>query len=97
MDIAIATSDEVVFRLGDGAGGFKGPNPPNLDLKSSAIVTGDFNLDGISDLAIVHPDVNKVFVALGNGDGTFGDGTLASIPAFQVGQAPSALVAADFK
>jgi hypothetical protein len=36
------------------------------------IVSGDFNNDGIPDLAVVAPHSGSVAVALGQGDGTFG-------------------------
>ena len=36
-----------------------------------ALVAGDFNGDGRTDLAIANSGANDVSVLLGNGDGTF--------------------------
>ena len=38
---------------------------------SSAVVVGDFNLDGMSDVATADRSSNSISVLLGNGDGTF--------------------------
>jgi hypothetical protein len=59
----------------------------------SAIVLQDFNGDGKTDLAIANTNDNTVSIFLGNGDGTFSP---ASNPAVSVGNAPWAIVAADF-
>ncbi|HEY6290933.1 MAG TPA: FG-GAP-like repeat-containing protein [Terriglobia bacterium] len=56
-----------------------------------AEVTGDFNADGIADLAVANYDDGTVSVLLGNGDGTF---MAQSI--YAVGSNPVALVTADF-
>ena len=55
------------------------PNKHHLrfDRRLGALVTGDFNGDGIPDLAstpgIITPDTSaQIIVFLGNGDGTFG-------------------------
>jgi GTP pyrophosphokinase len=53
---------------------------------------GDFNGDGIVDLAVIYTGYNNVIVALGNGDGTFI--TLASGPA--TGNGPNAIAVGDF-
>ena len=57
----------------------------------SAIVTGDFNGDGRTDLAVANSDDNGVSVLLGNGDGTF-----QTQVTYAVGSDPVALVAGDF-
>ena len=54
-------------------------------------VAGDFNRDGIMDLAVADGSNNQVLVMLGNGDGTF----QSPVP-YQVGTGPSTLIAADF-
>ena len=56
-----------------------------------AIVAGDFNGDGRTDLAIANGGSNDVSVLLGNGDGTFQ--TQVTYP---VGSLPDAIVAGDF-
>jgi hypothetical protein len=55
----------------------------------TAIVAGDFNGDGRTDLAVA--DEDGLSVLLGNGDGTFGPQTT-----YAVGSSPSAIVAGDF-
>ena len=52
---------------------------------------GDFNRDGIPDLAVVNSNSNNVSVLLGNGDGTFQPQVL-----YAVGATPSAIAAGDF-
>lgn len=53
-------------------------------LGDSFVVTGDFNLDGIPDLAIaqdtVSPDTNGVAILLGNASGTYSSFTGAVVP-----------------
>jgi probable HAF family extracellular repeat protein len=54
-------------------------------------IAADFNRDGIMDLAAADGPNDRVWVALGNGDGTF----QSPVP-YTVGQGPSTLIAADF-
>ncbi len=57
----------------------------------AAVVTGDFNSDGITDRAVVNPIDYTVSVFMGRGDGTFQD------PAtYAVGSDPVGLLAGDF-
>lgn len=54
-------------------------------------VAGDFNGDGVPDLAVVNPNVTAVTIELGNGDGTFKTPTTLPLTTY-----PAALVAGDF-
>ena len=56
-----------------------------------ALVAGDFNGDGRTDLAVANSGSNDVSVLLGNGDGTFQNQVT-----YAVGSYPDALVAGDF-
>jgi trimeric autotransporter adhesin len=75
------------------------PGPPGLSFLPSLIAveapqliaSGDFNGDGISDLAVVGRDL----VYLGNGDGTFMAGP-ATFPTTATGGTPSSVVVGDF-
>jgi hypothetical protein len=60
-----------------------------------AIATGDFNGDGVVDLAVANSLTNNVLVLLGVGDGTFG-AAAGSPTSTGAGSAPSSLVAGDF-
>lgn len=57
------------------------------------VTTGDFNHDGIQDLATANVDSSSVSILLGDGDGTF---TTAPVPNYTVGMQPADIVAADF-
>lgn len=56
-----------------------------------SVTTGDFNGDGITDLAIANQAVGMISVLLGVGDGTFG-----LSQAFDVGNRPNVVTTGDF-
>ncbi len=67
------------------------PTPSNpVGRAPQAITAGDFNGDGLSDIATVNGTSDDVSVLLGNGNGTF-----RSAVSFGVGKIPLAVVAAD--
>ena len=69
--IATSAPDVDIF-LGNGDGTFKaGPTFPLANQNVNNAAVGDFNGDGIPDLAISLPDAGQVQVLLGNGDGSF--------------------------
>jgi hypothetical protein len=57
--------------LGDGHGGFRDLGLTQTGVVASAVAAGDFNADGIPDLAVTNFLSNTVSVLLGNGNGTF--------------------------
>ena len=81
LDLAVtgdnaATSVGLGILLGNGDGTFTplAVNPPALN-NATTIATGDFNADGIPDLAVefesLSTGASMVAILLGNGDGTF--------------------------
>jgi hypothetical protein len=96
-DIATANygSNNLTVMLGNGSGGFTATagSPFAAQAAPYAIVAGDFNGDGMQDLAAANYASNSVTVLLGNGSGGF---TPASGSPFAVGQNPEALVVGDF-
>ena len=82
-DLDAASADgngSICSALGDGAGGFAPPVSFNVtngvvsQSEPSAGAVGDLNGDGIPDIAIPIPDSVDIYVALGDGSGSFGPG-----------------------
>jgi hypothetical protein len=66
------SQEEVKVLLSKGDGTFApAPNSPPTGRMPTFIAAGDFNGDGILDLAVTNYGSNTVTVLLGNGDGTF--------------------------
>jgi uncharacterized protein (TIGR03437 family) len=80
--------------LGNGAGGFTiGPGSPfAVGGEPFSVVSGDFNGDGIPDLATANSSGNNITVLLGNGAGGF------TTPggAFPAGSSPYSVTVGDF-
>ena len=78
LDLAVelgeAGSIQVAIVLGSGNGGFGTPRVTNVSSAEAPITLaiGDFNNDGLPDLAETIPNLNSAVIQLGNGDGTFG-------------------------
>lgn len=72
LDLAVKTDTTggSIFP-GDGHGGFAAPTFFAGGYVSKTLVVGDFNQDGIADLADMDTGTNTVTVIPGNGDGTF--------------------------
>ena len=64
---------------------------PTVGSGPESVATGDFNGDGIPDLAVANNAANTITILLGKGDGTFT--TAASL---QTGSGPYALAVGDF-
>ena len=77
--------------LGNGDGTFQDQVRYAVGTGPNALVVGDFNGDGRTDLAVANDGTNDVSVLLSNGDGTFQDQVR-----YAVGTTPVALVARDF-
>lgn len=98
-DVAVANyvynygNGSVGVLLGNGDGTFQPVKRYFAGGYPLQIVTGDFNGDGILDIAVLSGGAyNHVHILLGNGDGTF---TL-SPSSFAAGYAVTSMVAADF-
>ena len=77
--------------LGNGDGTFQNQGTYPVGSYPIALVTGDFNGDGRTDLAVANSYDNDVSILLGNGDGTFQNQVT-----YKVGSSPDALVTGDF-
>jgi hypothetical protein len=97
QDLAAANhlDDNVIVLLGNGSGGFTpAPSSPfAAGAEPQSLAAGDFNRDGIQDLAIANSVSNNVTVLLGNGSGGF---MPASGSPFSVGDGPYSVVVGDF-
>lgn len=100
LDLAVACSSTffggrpaVMILAGNGDGTFTVANggPVSLDANASGIVAGDFNNDGITDLAV--SESSEIAILVGIGDGTF---MQASGSPISVNQELGAIVAGDF-
>jgi hypothetical protein len=77
----LATGGGVVLGYGDGTfqttwnyalgGSIPISTPQPRPVESEILALGEFNGDGIKDLAVVHAWVNRLSILLGNGDGSF--------------------------
>jgi hypothetical protein len=92
------TTSTVTILLGNGDGTFTtAPSIPGVGSQAAAIVTGDFNDDGILDLAMESLGVgaeSEVSVFLGNGNGTFTQAPRSPIEG--TSQSGSVLAVGDF-
>jgi len=97
LDLALATSinsvPSVFVFLGNGDGTFTPGPSVAVAGTATALVTGDFNGDGILDLAVAVESSPWVYILLGDGDGTF---TAASTQPLVTLSTPSSLTTGDF-
>ncbi len=99
VDLAVSNNNlsgtgSVSILIGNGDGTFHTAVPYAIHDQPTQIVAGDFNGDGITDLAVADaaPTANDVSILLGNGDGTFT--VQSTYPA--AGTHPNSLAVGDF-
>ncbi len=95
-DLAVSDSNSgqvlLAILLGNGDGTFTAtPTSPTVGLYPDSIAVGDFNSDGIPDLAVTSVDQNLVTILLGNGDGTF-----TAAPNLNTSSTPQSVATGDF-
>lgn len=93
--------DGVSILLGDGSGGVGDrtfADAVNYDAGDLPwdLAVGDFNGDGISDLAVANRNSSDFSVLLGNGNGSMGDGTFATAVSYPAGDTPIDVTTGDF-
>jgi hypothetical protein len=100
-DLAAGGGYYMTVLLGNGDGSFT-QQPVNSSSISNAdefvsMASGDFNGDGIPDLAALANDFEtNVLIYLGNGDGTFRLGSTTTISPADISELPATLAVADF-
>jgi hypothetical protein len=96
-DLAVTSGGDntVIILLGHGNGTFTpaSGSPITVGNLPEAVRTGDFNNDGILDLAVANANDDTVSILLGNGDGTFTPSTGSPV---STGVFPLYLTVADF-
>jgi hypothetical protein len=96
-----AISNSVSILVGRGTAGvgdgtFKAHVEYSVGANPWGICSGDFNQDGISDLAVANVNGNSVSILNGNGSFGVGDGTFAPAVDVPAGTNPLELVTLDF-
>ena len=100
-DLALTSGNDgtvagtVVILEGNGKGSFTRGIPISVGYFPQALKIGDFNNDGIQDLAVANGNDNTVTILLGNGDGTFHAASGSPVSA-GIGSFPFFLAVADF-
>ncbi len=96
LDVAMAFSntDSISVSMGNGDGTFQPPTLYGLPPGSSpsAVVAGDFEGNGRTDLAVVDTGTNEVSILQNNGNGVF-----QVLPPIAVGQYPVSIAEGDFE
>jgi hypothetical protein len=96
LDLVVAdygtNSGAVSVLLGNGDGSFQPAVNYAAGVGPASVAVGDFNRDGIPDLAVANSEGNDVSVLLGNGDGSFQTSPVGYI----AGSVPFSVAIGDF-
>ncbi len=100
-DLAVTVSTGVSVLLGNGTGGkgdgtFGAKTTYTCGTTPYGVATGDFNGDGITDLAVTNSGAGSISVLLGNGTGGIGDGTFAAAATYACGSTPFTVSIGDW-
>jgi hypothetical protein len=101
LDLAVAAGTGVCVFPGQGTGGrgdgtFGTRTTYACQTSPQAVATGDFNADGITDLAVANSGTGSVSVLLGRGSAGQGDGTFAAAVNYPSGDSPYAVMVGDW-
>jgi FG-GAP-like repeat/FG-GAP repeat len=98
LDLGVTNFNDstVTIQLGNGDGTFieAADSPVAVGRGPLSLAVGDFNGDGIADLATANTRDDSVTILLGNGDGTFVQASSSPMRVF--GSSPASVAAADF-
>lgn len=102
-DVAACASDfqnggingSVAVLLGNGGLSFAAAVSYTVGRNPHGITTGDFNEDGITDLAVGNKSGNSISILLGTGSGGVGNGGFTSGATLALGDSPHQVIAAD--
>ncbi|MFH1062623.1 MAG: FG-GAP-like repeat-containing protein [Candidatus Omnitrophota bacterium] len=94
-DVAFTTSISniwygVYIFINNGEGSFRFNGSYEADRRLNNMVAGDFNSDGVTDLAVTDSYLHKVYIFINNGDGTM------KAPVSLSSANPTGIVAGDF-
>jgi hypothetical protein len=104
LDLAVTNSDfpsggtgaSLAILIGTGARTYAAPVNYAVGLEPHAVITGDFNEDGITDLVVANKFSRSLSVLIGQGSGGVGNGTFAPAVHYPAGGYPFQIVAEDF-
>jgi subtilisin family serine protease len=98
-DVALASlsTNTVKVALGNGTGGFGAITSYPAGQRPSGIAVGDWNADGIRDLAVTNNlNLGTVSILLGHGSSGIGDGTFGALVTYPTASRPIGVVSSDF-
>lgn len=100
-DIVTSASPYISVLLGNGNGTFGNPilslwHPPQFGESSGGLVATRLNQDAYPDIVVADSTGGTLYIVIGNGDGTFGDGSGNNAQAYGGGFTARALKSADF-